>query len=381
MKAFLNSLSIACATCVLMLASSVQADIAIDFSHDAATDNFFGTNTVARDTVLKAASDINALINSVPTEITAADYSITGSAGGLPGGPAGTTVTIDTTLNYFNPSTNATEIFSPNPLATNETRIFVGMQEFSDANGFGDDTLGIGGPNGIAVGFDSSSIDGFNSFADALDDAEQQFNDAFRRGPTLPIINDVSGTFGGESYSLESGSTIGSLSFDIDTDNNQVTDSAAQLESFWHFDSTTDVEDGKIDFYSVALHELLHTIGIGTADSWDDQIAAANAGGEDLDWAGAEVIDVNGTGLDLIEADGGHIALGTMSTRLSDGMAQEVIMSPSIAPGERRELTALDAAFLRDIGWAANVAAVPEPGIATLGSLVGMLVLARRRRK
>ena len=379
MKALLNSLSIACATGVLMLVSSVQADIAIDFSHDAATDNFFGTNTVARDTVLKAASDINALINSVPTEITAADYSITGSAGGVPGGPAGTTVMIDTTLNYFNPSTNATEIFSPNPLATNETRIFVGMQEFSDTNGFGDDTLGIGGPNGIVVDFDSSSIDGFNSFADALDDAEQQFNEAFRRGPTLPIINDVSGTFSGETYSLESGSTIGSLSFDIDTDNNQVTDSAAQLEAFFHFDSTTPVASGKIDFYTVAVHEILHSIGIGTSDSWFSDITGLNDPGNP-DWTGAEVIAVNGTGVDLIAPDDGHIALGTMSTRLSDGMAQEVIMSPTLAPGERREFTALDAAFLRDIGWATNVASVPEPGLATLGSLVGLLLLTRRRR-
>jgi hypothetical protein len=40
-----------------------------------------------------------------------------------------------------------------------------------------------------------------------------------------------------------------------------------------------------------------------------------------------------------------------MSTRISDGAAQEAVMDPTLTQGTRKSLTALDLAFLRDIGY------------------------------
>ena len=41
----------------------------------------------------------------------------------------------------------------------------------------------------------------------------------------------------------------------------------------WHYDHTTSVDAGQFDFYSAALHELLHAIGFGTSNSWDDLVS------------------------------------------------------------------------------------------------------------
>jgi hypothetical protein len=47
-----------------------------------------------------------------------------------------------------------------------------------------------------------------------------------------------------------------------------------------------------------------------------------------------------------------------MSTSIVDGAPQEVVMDPSITQGSRKYLTALDLAFLRDIGYATII---PDP--------------------
>jgi hypothetical protein len=51
--------------------------------------------------------------------------------------------------------------------------------------------------------------------------------------------------------------------------NNGTTDSASLLDSYWHYDHTSPVAAGQNDFYSVALHELLHSIGFGSSDNLD----------------------------------------------------------------------------------------------------------------
>ena len=43
----------------------------------------------------------------------------------------------------------------------------------------------------------------------------------------------------------------------------------------WHFDHTTLPSAGEADFYSVALHELAHVLGFGTADSFDNLLFGA----------------------------------------------------------------------------------------------------------
>ena len=51
----------------------------------------------------------------------------------------------------------------------------------------------------------------------------------------------------------------GSVAFDIDAN--------------WHFNSATNPTGGKVDFYSVALHELAHALGFGATNEWDSLVS------------------------------------------------------------------------------------------------------------
>ena len=67
-----------------------------------------------------------------------------------------------------------------------------------------------------------------------------------------------------------------------------------------------------------------------------------------------------------------------MSARLSDGVMQEVVMDPNITTGTRKELTELDLAFLRDIGW--ETITIPEPSSTLLLGLGSFAFILRRRK-
>ena len=172
------------------------------------------------------------------------------------------------------------------------------------------------------------------------------------------------------TYALQYGAIAGSLVFDNDTDNNGATDSLTQLANYWHYDPATPVASGKNDFYSVALHEMIHALGLGTADTWTSLHSGTT-------WLGGNALALNGgSGLNLVSADGGHIAEGIMSPRLSDGVLQEAVMDPSITSGTRKYLTQMDMAFMRDIGYVT----VPEPSAALMISLVLACAGMRRTR-
>lgn len=331
-----------------------SADIVVDYSND--SNNFFINNPTARLALEAAVSDLNNVLNLALGSINS-DTTV-GNSGG------GTELTWNFDYRYTNPSTGTIETIADSRLADNELRIFVG------ARNLGGSLLGQGGPTGIR--WQISGTLGAGSASDAVLAAQAAHQHGRMDGP---VISTASGNVAGANYSFDIGPTIGNLWFDQDTDNNGVADSSSTLEQNWHFDHTAPVAAGKSDFYSVALHEILHSIGIGTADSWDALVSGT-------EWLGTEVVALNGTGAGLIDSGSGHFASGVMSTRLSDGAAQEVVMSPSILNGTRKELTALDLAMLRDIGYGnAGVTAIPEPsGFAVVAMVCATVSLRRRRR-
>ena len=114
----------------------------------------------------------------------------------------------------------------------------------------------------------------------------------------------------------------------------------------------------------------VHRLGFGTM--W---ITGRGIWGEPEDPAQARrllrrVVDM---GVDLIDTgDFSHIAEGTVSTIIGTLIPQEAVMDPTLTNGERKLLTALDVAFLKDIGWQV----VPEPASWVLALVAGGVLLA-----
>lgn len=122
------------------------------------------------------------------------------------------------------------------------------------------------------------------------------------------------------------------------------------------------------DLYSVALHELGHIFGIGTADSWMNKI---NNGF----FTGSNAVAVNG-GPVAVTSDNAHFAEGIMST--VNGLPQEAALDPTIFIGKRKLLTDLEIATFKDIGW--QVSEVPVPAAAWLFTSALALLVAKRKR-
>lgn len=333
---------IAALTSAILLQSSASAlTISLDFT----STSFFDTNTadgaLARAAVEKAAADISAAITTQLSAVNGLSYS-----GSVPGA----TVGFAGALYYTNPDTGVQQSLSTINLAQDEFKIFVG------ARSLGGGTLGQGGPG--SAGYQASlSYNNVNAIPSATAAAETNFNNAMQRGSSI-TVSSLDGSISGTPFTLNYAPTIGNLWFDNDG------------STSWHRDAYNGVVGGRIDLYSVALHEILHTLGIGIYDSWDANISG------NTNWTGQEVIDLYGTGNNLIDSNGSHIASNITSKRLSDGSTQTVVMSPSISAGVRKELTELDLAFLRDLGWTT----VPEPTSMTLLGLGSLAFILRRKR-
>ena len=319
--------------------------VVLDYTYD---DNGFFNNTIAKAALEKAADDIEAAINPFAPGLGPI------SGGSVSGISGDTTVTFSNTYYVRDPEEISDEpdyeIPFNDPLAADTVRIFVGSRALSPGE------FGKGSTAGIWPQPGASGDP--NQLAAATAVAEANANLEFGRGGG-PIISSSSGYVAGTPYTINFGSAVGSLALNSDPD-------------LWHYDSTTNVAPGKIDLYSIGLHEMLHVLGFGTSQSWDVKVSVSGN-----DWLGLSVIDLVGSGVNLVGGDFlDHITKGTMSTTVVGGYTQEAAMDPDTDPGQRKYLTQLDVAFLKDIGWNN----VPEPSTGILVMIAGCAVFFRRRR-
>jgi hypothetical protein len=346
----LNRKKLIVGSCTLVVGLGVSSasavNVVLDFSNEA---NFFLGNPTALSAVNKAAADLSAALTS---NLAATTDTSTGTVGG-------SSVTYDFSLNYTNPSAGGTVSIANAAVPANEFRVFVGQRNLTGS------TLGEGGPGSFGLGASGSG----GPTAAAVTAANVAGSANLGRGAG-PSYGPITGSFGGGTINVTAGPILGNLWFDVDTDNNGSVDSASTLSNFWHYDPNTPVPSGKIDLYSVALHEIIHALGLGTSSTWD-----ALSSNDSPNWTGTNVISLLGSGANTVAP--GHINGSLQSPRLLDGVLQDTVMAPSITFGERKTLTLLDRAFLQDLGYSV---AIPEPTMLALLVMAMPLTLRRVRR-
>ncbi|MEM6279042.1 MAG: matrixin family metalloprotease [Verrucomicrobiota bacterium] len=162
----------------------------------------------------------------------------------------------------------------------------------------------------------------------------------------------------------------------------------------WHFDLDTAADFGEVDFYSIAMHEVGHALGLNIDWNQWEQSNGVYLGAETL----ATYNAANGTSLtelDLVSSTNPHFADGVYDSTIFEagdpnlvgtvglGNPQDLLMEPiaNFTPTQRRiEITELEVAALRDVGW--ETIPIPEPAHLTLlfPALLFLGAFLRRRR-
>ena len=126
-------------------------------------------------------------------------------------------------------------------------------------------------------------------------------------------------------------------------------------ETNWHTsESVVGLRQSQYDLFTVAMHELMHVFGFNiAAPAFERHVAVGRFSGPST----IAEFDTNGSPR-LNGPDFSHFVDGTRDN------GQEVAMTPTIYPGLRKTLTALDLAVLDDVGWEL----IPEQAIGTFSA-------------
>ncbi len=114
----------------------------------------------------------------------------------------------------------------------------------------------------------------------------------------------------------------------------------------WHFGFGAPPGPGTVDFISVALHELGHVFGFGTADSFENQVSSS-------EFQGAAAATLYGGSVPVLFNPGSFNHEHWAGAVTSPPYVEEPTPSfgPSLVSGRRTLLTPLDYAGLQDVGW------------------------------
>jgi hypothetical protein len=349
---------------------STAITVKIDYTKDAS--GFFGASNPQGPTgaaQAKASIEAAAAFYSEVLEDTFSTFEIPETFYGSQGGQ----VKWFWKQRVINPSTGLNEAeLNATPPVANEFVVYVGARSLIGAD------VAEAGPGGFVGGFPSKS----GSFTAA--------ENAQIAATAAEFLN---GTKRGQSSGFSSWG--GSATFDSGSDVS------------WHFNRTTSPAGGTTDFYSVALHELGHVLGLGTSADWNKLVVGTGFTGAN------SLVQHPGNGnVPLASVDDkGHWQQGIETSSIYEGAGTQLpIMVPTLLLTQvRRQLTNLDAAALADIGWqidlpggsasaatfvasggtesasaemfALMAVAVPEPASAALLSFAGLSLLFVHRRR
>lgn len=168
------------------------------------------------------------------------------------------------------------------------------------------------------------------------------------------------------------------------------------------FDASDGITAGRMDFETVAVHEIGHVLGFtSVVDLLDSgynglvmlstldlfRFAPADAPADAAQFATAPRLAAPGgvavftdTALLGFFATGVNQGDGRQASHWKDGFVPPLgVMDPTLAFGEQSAITALDLRALDLIGWEVETTPVPLPASAVL--LAGGLLMLRRRRR
>lgn len=164
----------------------------------------------------------------------------------------------------------------------------------------------------------------------------------------------------------------------------------------WHFDPSTPASNSEVDFYTIALHELGHVLGLSSSwNQWRNHTSGSVFTGVNAVAAYNADNGTNVSSLNMVSASDFHWQDGTYHSKIfpggtpdyvgtvGAGNLQDLLMEPVAnftLTVHRFESTNVDVGALRDVGW--STVAIPEAStMLYIGGAASCVIFVYTRRK